>query len=54
MFCNTVVAYESLSCHAVCKDGSVGVQQVLEKVQICKRCFKNTKNMQELGDFSEE
>ncbi len=54
MLCNTGVAYESLSCHAVCKYGSVGVQTVLERVQICKRCFKKIKNMQELGDFSEE
>ncbi len=44
---------ESLSCHQCEKMDLKIIQSLLERVHICRRCWK-TKNVQELEDFSEE
>ncbi len=44
---------ESLSCPQCEKMDLKIIQSLLERVHICRRCWK-TKNVQELEDFSEE
>ncbi len=48
-----IVVSESLSCPQCEKMDLKIIQSLLERVHICRRCWK-TKNLQELKDFSEE
>ncbi len=48
-----IVVFESLNCPQCEKMDLKIIQSLLERVQICKRCWK-LKNLQDLEDFSEE